>query len=158
MLGTAPGNEAKWENCDLAKVLLTEESVQAAPVPTPPSSSTPLELPQTMNFGIDKSTQQLLFHSLPAVSAQKDFIGKDMSINPQRWMEQINEAEAKEVVKSNILARVVDMRNASAKGIAFENRRRCVEEFSEPGKSGDTGRPEVQGTVSLTSIRIVPYV
>jgi small subunit ribosomal protein S15 len=47
-----------------------------------------------------------------------------------------------------VLAKVVDLRNANAAGIAFENRRRVVETFSEPGKPNDSGRTEVQGALS----------
>ena len=54
-------------------------------------------------------------------------------------------AGAEELSKSSAFAAVVDLRNANAGGIAFANRQRIVEAFSEPGKPGDTGRPEVQG-------------
>ena len=47
--------------------------------------------------------------------------------------------------QAEMVAKLVDLRNANAAGIAFENRRRVVEAFSEPGKPGDTGRTEVQG-------------
>ena len=47
--------------------------------------------------------------------------------------------------KTAMLARLVDLRNANAKGIAYENRRRCIEAFSPTGDPNDTGRPEVQG-------------
>ena len=49
------------------------------------------------------------------------------------------------VAQANVLAKVVDLRNANAAGIAFENRRRVIEAFSEPGKPNDSGRTEVQG-------------
>ena len=50
-------------------------------------------------------------------------------------MGAFHEAElAVGVAQTNVLARVVDLRNASAAGIAFENRRRAVKAFSEPGK------------------------
>jgi small subunit ribosomal protein S15 len=43
------------------------------------------------------------------------------------------------------MAVVVDLCNANAAGIAFENRRRVITAFSEPGKPNHTGRTEVQG-------------
>jgi len=153
VLGTSPGNEARWTNCDLAKILLTEESVQATPAPAPSPSTSTLELPKHFNFGIENSAKELLFQSLPAVSAQRPFLNADLTINPQQWAEEQAAAEAEEMKKSNILARVVDMRNASARGIAYENRRRCVEAFSEAGKPGDTGRPEVQAALLTAKIR-----
>ena len=48
------------------------------------------------------------------------------------------------VAQVNALVRLVDLWNANAAGVAFENRRRVVEEFSELGESNDTGRTEVQ--------------
>jgi small subunit ribosomal protein S15 len=42
------------------------------------------------------------------------------------------------------MAALVDVRNANAAGIVFENRRRVSAAFSEPGKLDDTGRTEVQ--------------
>ncbi|KDQ18195.1 hypothetical protein BOTBODRAFT_553000 [Botryobasidium botryosum FD-172 SS1] len=153
VLGTSPGNEAKWANCDLAKILLTEESVQATPPPAPLPSTSALELPKHFNFGIEDSAKEVLFKALPAVTAQRPFLNANLTINPQQWAGEQAVAEAQEMVKSNMLARVVDMRNASARGIAYENRRRCVEAFSEPEKPGDTGRPEVQAALLTAKIR-----
>ena len=56
------------------------------------------------------------------------------------------------VAQANVLAKVVDLRNANAAGVAFENRRRVVEAFSEPGKPNDTGRTEVQGTLRCPTL------
>ena len=53
--------------------------------------------------------------------------------------------DEEEQKKAAMFARMVDLRNANARGIAFENRRRIVAAFSEPENPTDTGRPEVQG-------------
>jgi hypothetical protein len=53
--------------------------------------------------------------------------------------------------KAEQLRRLLDLRNADAAGLMFENRRRCVEEFSAPGKPHDSGRVEVQGAYSMSS-------
>ena len=49
------------------------------------------------------------------------------------------------------LAKIIDLRNASARGVAFANRQRCIEAFSAADgverKGPDTGRPEVQGVL-----------
>ena len=45
------------------------------------------------------------------------------------------------VAQVNALVRLVDLWNANAVGVTFENRRRVVEEFSELGPN-DTGRTE----------------
>jgi small subunit ribosomal protein S15 len=52
---------------------------------------------------------------------------------------------AEQLAASQQLERIASLSNANARGIAFENRRRIVEAFSEPGKPGDSGRSEVQG-------------
>ncbi|KAG5335178.1 hypothetical protein C0989_002006 [Termitomyces sp. Mn162] len=62
----------------------------------------------------------------------------------------------KEHGKANAFARVIDLRNANAAGIAYENRRRIIEAFSTPQNPFDTGRSEVQG--SWYSPVIVPNV
>ena len=46
------------------------------------------------------------------------------------------------VAQVNALVRLVDLWNANAAGVAFENQRRVVEEFSELGELNDTGRTE----------------
>jgi small subunit ribosomal protein S15 len=54
-------------------------------------------------------------------------------------MAAIHESELEAgVVQANVMARMVDLRNANAAGVAFENRRRVVEAFSEPGKLNGT--------------------
>ena len=83
----------------------------------------------------------MLFEHLPPLTAEIGGIRK-----PTAWTMSLHEeAEKAELMKANILAKVIDLRNANAGGIAYENRRRIVATFSEPGKPGDTGRPEVQG-------------
>ncbi|KAI9432061.1 hypothetical protein H4582DRAFT_1998882 [Lactarius indigo] len=57
------------------------------------------------------------------------------------------------VVQANQVARLVDLRNANAAGVAFENRRRVIAAFSEPGKPDDTGRTEVQAALLTLQIR-----
>ena len=52
---------------------------------------------------------------------------------------------SREKTKAKQFAQLVDLRNANAKGIAFENRRRIIETFSPTGKATDSGYPEVQG-------------
>lgn len=47
---------------------------------------------------------------------------------------------------ANMFAKVLDLRNANAAGIAYENRRRIIYAFSTPKKPFDPGRAEVQGS------------
>ena len=55
-----------------------------------------------------------------------------------------NRLKNSELRKTKNFARVMDLRNANARGIAFENRRRVIAAFSPTGKDNDTGYPEVQ--------------
>jgi len=52
-----------------------------------------------------------------------------------------------------MLARLISLRNANAKGIAFENRKRIIATFSEPSNPHDPGRPEVQAALLTYKIR-----
>jgi len=112
-------------------------------------------------FGLRAREQRMLFEHLPLLSADMS-TRREMtnSMNWQRWgnananggrkmdaesMAAFHEAELEVgVVQANAMARMVDLRNANAAGVAFENRRRVVEAFSEPAKPNDTGRTDVQ--------------
>lgn len=148
ILGHAPGNDAKWQNCDLAKTLVSQSELQSASVSPLDTSALPLRLPDTFQWGIggDPQVQHLLFDSLPEVSSQHA-LGTTEVVNLWNPVQQKNlyEGQKRELHNAHMLTRLVDLRNASASGIALENRRRCVEMFSAPEKRNDTGRPEVQG-------------
>lgn len=169
ILGNRPGDDAKWLNCDLAKVVITEEQILAAPI-LKPSSQAPQgqpDLPKFMNYGVGEKEKQMLFETLPALAVEALHLRvAEISGNilPSYMQEQGAIAEAKELKKTSQLAALVDLRNANAGGIAYENRKRIVDAFSDPGKPGDTGRPEVQGefppqVFSFTSfVCYVPHV
>lgn len=156
VLGHRPGDEAKWTNSDLAKILVTEEAILATPMlPQDPPSGGVVPVPELPNYGVHGAEKEKLFEVLPALTAEASTAAKlaTAQINvenmSQEDMAKANafheESEEKERYKAGLLARVVDLRNANARGIAYENRQRCVAAFSEPGKANDTGRPEVQG-------------
>lgn len=153
VLGTKPGDESKWKNCDLAKILIREEEVRAVP-PLPPNRSLEgdIELPKYTNFGIGEEEKKMLFETLPEMSLETRRLAVEAAKAKSRGTYKANDLQAIEEKwgplehhKASMLARVVDLRNANARGIAYENRRRCVEAFSEEGNPVDTGRPEVQG-------------
>jgi small subunit ribosomal protein S15 len=141
VLGTRRGDDAKWLNCDLAKILVTEEELDGAhPQPLTLSSGV-LWMPRLLNYGVGEAEKELLFEHLPPLTTEVGGIRR-----PKAWTITMHEeAEQTELKKANMLASVIDLRNANAGGIAYENRRRIVAAFSEPGKPGDTGRSEVQG-------------
>ena len=158
ILGHAPGNDSKWSNCDLAKVLVSQNELQSPSAPVPPLEITqPLQPPSSFQWGIggDPQAQKFLLESLPDVSSQQALKNLDV-VNPRDALVKRTALQGQwaEMHNAHMLTRLIDLRNASAGGIAFENRRRCVEAFSAPGKSNDTGRPEVQGmsTIMISSI------
>lgn len=159
MLGYKPGDEAKWENCDLAKILVTEKDIAAAPpLPQVPEGTDGVVLPKFMNYGVRSQEKQKLFETLPALTAEahvKAALAKPNML-PQDLIPIAEAAqkigEEQEFYKAGILARIIDLRNANAKGIAYENRQRCVAAFSAPGKPNDTGRPEVQGMLYTIAV------
>jgi small subunit ribosomal protein S15 len=86
---------------------------------------------------------------LPAVRMQQQTSQVD-TLRPD-FEEEATRAFEVEMKSKGQMARLLDMKNADAGGIAFENRQRIVEAFGEPGKKNDTGRTEVQGTSPLVS-------
>lgn len=99
-------------------------------------------LPQHYNFGLNADTASLLTETLPAVSSMRSILGGEVSNDTIRE-KRVENAEKEEAEKRERLLRIVDLRNAGAKGIEVENTRRIVEAFGR--KEGDTGSPEVQG-------------
>ena len=149
-----------------------EELAQDAPaqrIPLP-ADEADVSVPQSLAFGLRGREQRMLFEHLPLLSADMR-TRREITIvgNWQRWGDAgagagvgVGDGQKKDaegmaafhevelvagVAQVNALARVVDSRNANAAGVTFENRRRVVEAFSEPGKPNDTGRTEVQGTL-----------
>lgn len=100
-----------------------------------------------MNFGIGETEKQLLFRELPELSAEAPVLS-----NPNRSPEMLagilKDGQEKELLKLNHFAKVVDLRNANAGGIAYENRKRIIVTFSGLENPYDTGRTEVQGVCS----------
>lgn len=94
---------------------------------------------------------------LPIVRMQQQTSQLDM-LRP----EDVRKAETAFHVESRSksqMARLLDLKNADARGIAFENRRRIIEAFGEPGRVNDSGRTEVQGTsVLYLDLLLLTYV
>lgn len=124
-----------------------------------------VRVPPSLAFGIRGREERMLFEHLPLLSADMSTRHKMMissgganananGNDHPKGMEAISAYHetqlAAGVVQANVMARVVDLRNANAAGVAFENRRRIIEAFSEPGKPNDSGRTEVQGALSLS--------
>ncbi|KAG6911254.1 hypothetical protein DXG01_002092 [Tephrocybe rancida] len=165
ILGTRPGDEVKWKNCLLAKVLINVEELVAdtALIPTQQGIGT-VYLPKQTSFGVGEAEKKLLFGTLPVLSSTRGkdfaqpanatqpaaeavdkstFVGTDWLVEGENMWKANIEQEQK---KANAFATLIDLRNANADGIAYENRKRIVQAFSTPGKPLDTGRSEVQGS------------
>ena len=129
-----------------------------------------VHVPPSVAFGIREREERMLFEHLPLLSADMDTrqqmtmagrggggrgaaaganaIASDSYRKGVEAMSAYHETQlAVGMTQANVLAKVVDLRNANAAGIAFENRRRVIEAFSEPGKPNDSGRTEVQGAL-----------
>lgn len=142
VLGIRPGDDAKWQNCDLAKVLVNEEelisSTELQPKKHPIGT---VYLPKQMGFGVGRTEKELLFRKLPMLSAEATGAVPDAHDAASNHFEDVK----KELSKANAFAKLLDLRNASAGGIAYENRRRIITAFSGPENRFDPGRSEVQG-------------
>ncbi|KAH7924490.1 S15/NS1 RNA-binding domain-containing protein [Leucogyrophana mollusca] len=149
VLGLRPGQEQRWLNCDLAKAIITEDALYTD---TPPevikSPEGSVAIPRNLNYGIAGEEKKLLFEVLPPLAAERGTTEYN-----EDTIRDIQVATENELQKANIFAKLVDLRNANAKGLAFENRRRCIAAFSGPDKSDDTGRPEVQAALLTMQIR-----
>lgn len=151
VLGHRPGDEAKWQNCDLAKILVSDEELQIPVVDVdssqPPfdTTTTTTELPTHLNFGIGKTDKELLFRDLPELSAQAVVLSYQQA-SPDALAALHDDRQEHEKLKLSQFAKIVDLKNADAQGIAYENKRRIVLAFSGQENSYDTGSTEVQGT------------
>ncbi|KAI0045673.1 mitochondrial ribosomal protein S15 [Auriscalpium vulgare] len=167
VLGTVSGHEDKWASCDLARALVRPDELAGPAASAPldggvvslPSAAGDVPLPRALNYGIAEGEQRLLFAHLPVLSADMGVAridsqsGFTLSSQGAKFSAVHDAQMSMEARNARALARLVDLRNANAPGIAYENRRRVVAEFSEPGKPNDTGRPEVQAALLTLQIR-----
>ena len=169
MLGTIAGtDDAKWATCDLAQVLVRPEELapdapsQPVALPAAPATATAtatatdaVHVPPSLAFGIREREKRMLFEHLPLLAADMDTrreMNALLSVNVEDMAAHHETELAAGVAQANVLAKVVNLRNANAAGIAFENRRRVIAAFSEPGLPNDMGRTEVQGAFVCSSL------
>ena len=151
VVGHRPGAEVKWTNCDLAKVIITEKDLEETDVVDYPLGS--VAMSKHLSYGVGEREKEILFDTLPQLSAlhsvaSTSSFGGQGNVSATKLQQQHDEAIPIERFKTRMLARVISLKNANAKGIAFENRRRIIAAFSEPPNPHDPGRPEVQGAFS----------
>lgn len=161
VLGHRPDAAGIWNRSELAQLILSKEQVWGVKedrrgnlVPATDAEGSP----QRLNFGLEyePTARQLLFDQLPTVMTRDRILdsrnlghiinGNATSENVADFDEEYQEIAEQETNNANILARVLDLRNSSGKGIQVENIRRIINHF---GGGTDTGSPEVQGKPSL---------
>lgn len=98
--------------------------------------------PELFNFGLSPPLASTLSSTLPTVASLLPLLGTKLS-STAVVQSRATRAGELEAYKREQLMRIVDLRNASSKGIEVENTRRIVEAFGRA--EGDTGSPEVQG-------------
>ncbi|KAF8644242.1 hypothetical protein AX16_008597 [Volvariella volvacea WC 439] len=155
VLGTRPGEEDRWKNCDLAKVLVDEQelvsSTELQPAEVPVGT---VYLPKQIGFGIGEEEKKMLFKELPVLSAQANVMRlPQLGYDSDTMVEQHDVGLQRELKKANNFAKLLDLRNANAAGIAYENRKRIIEAFSTPENPFDPGRSEVQAALLTYKIR-----
>lgn len=101
--------------------------------------------PVYLNFGLDPSDSSLLFEQLPRAAAHGALTERNNieDIPDELKERRMQILQPQHEQQADALRRIVDLRNANADGIRFENTRRVVDHF---GVHGGTGSPEVQGT------------
>lgn len=116
--------------------------------------------PLYLNFGLGKEQRELLFQKLPQVMTKDRLLlnlaasgsgadgavtdplsGEAGQVSP-KVEKELTAIEKQEAQNADRLARILDLRNASAKGIQVENRRRILKHFGDGVNSGSV---ETQG-------------
>ncbi|KDN52195.1 hypothetical protein K437DRAFT_244165 [Tilletiaria anomala UBC 951] len=165
VLGHQLNDEGKalWDMSELKQLLLEKEKVWSGeagtPTTAPSTSAEDRQLgPSLLNFGLQNSDRKLLFEDLPQIMVEDRLLdspaaavthGSDML----KMEETLLKYEAEEQSSVDVLSRILDLRNASGKGIQVENTRRIVKAFGRPPAKADTGSPEVQAAILTYRIR-----
>lgn len=182
-----PEGEARWEQSELAQLILEKEEVwgvkedrrgNLVPVERKPRTTiledadsaedaARLGGPEHLNFGLTREDRELLFSHLPTVNAEDRILDSPHTSSihaPQlsAMDEEFRELEHEEKQSAEMLSRILDLRNASGKGIQVENIRRIIQHFgkregADAAKGVDTGSPEVQGECPFVSQIIKPH-
>ncbi len=148
VLGTRTAEDAeKWGDCKLSKVLVDEGKLRSTTNQLPEEFNTrAAHMPQDLGYGVQHAEKKLLFEHLPMATLHMTSQVRKSSSFTKEMQEEDERTELKKV---NLLAKALDLRNANAAGISYENRRRIIEAFSTTENPFDTGRTEVQGMYQI---------
>ncbi|KAI0030610.1 hypothetical protein K488DRAFT_87614 [Vararia minispora EC-137] len=155
-LGTS---SARWTSSRLARCLTTADAVRG-PDRTISVLGETLSLPAVPGFGVGAAEERLLFAHLPVASAHAQIaaaakatgqatVGADTLGVTERHTAYLVRA----LRGADVLARMIDLRNAGAEGRAFVDRQRIVRAFARDPERRATGSPEVQAAILTYEIR-----
>lgn len=172
--------EAVWENSELAKIVITKDKAwgvtrdhrgKLQPLRADQEDTTTFSQqsaqdaeefggPERLNFGLQRKDRELLFKGLPQIMV-KDRVLDSANLGPlvrgsperadiDAFEKELEKVLAEEDRNKEALGRILDLRNASGKGVQVENIRRIVQHF---GEGTDTGSSEVQAAILTYRIR-----
>lgn len=150
-----PNGYLAWHNCELKQLILQPDDVWSGKLDIKTGDD---DSPSLLNFGLTEKHKELLFEALPQVSSQRAVLDIT-NFEAAQQQKQDDVAQAEEI-KKRALARILDLRNANAKGIEKVNKLRIMKAFSppaEPGKSQklDPGCSEVQAAITTYRIHAI---
>ena len=83
VLGTRPGEEWKWDRCDLAKILVLEKDFASIPVTEARHKEQlpvgEVEMPQQFAYGVHNEEKKVLFRYLPYLSAATEVLVRGLT-------------------------------------------------------------------------------
>ena len=165
-MGTRPWEEEeKWKDCRLAQVLVNEEALSGTDLVKTKLTIGEVDVPKQLGYGVDRAEKMMLLDSLPVVTAHMATADKIKAlqqqgkVDPDEYRKDVYKKDiAKQLHQTNMFAKVLDLQNANAAGIAYVNRQRIIKAFSTSKNPFDTGRTEVQGTQLDQVHRICPLL
>ncbi|WWC65188.1 mitochondrial 37S ribosomal protein uS15m [Kwoniella dejecticola CBS 10117] len=151
--GNSTSNKNEWKDSKLSKILLNYDEIAYSPPPNYAAGETPKHfLP-----GISPSDQEILFGTLPHVSTELKISNSHSHSSNGGSPAGVgggvgvagNQVEEEQSKQSEMLMRILDLRNASKDAVKILNRQRVIDEF---GKGVDTGSSSVQAALLTTKI------
>lgn len=118
----------------------------------PTSTSNELDsIPPYYNFAISPDTAKVIFQDVP--EAEKLITtANNTSVMKEDTREHLDHAIEH---KRQATSRILDLLNANARGIRFENTRRIIRRF---GQGEGPGRVEVQGRLTIPSLHCIRFM
>ena len=124
-----------WDGCQLQRTLIHPQSVWSLPPPDYAAG----DAPKHLQPGLSTSDKEMIFGAVPYVSSALKY---NPDASPATREEAMAEVVEEQERQSEMLMRILDLRNASRERINAVNRERVVEAF---GQGWDTGSSRTQG-------------